>query len=108
MIIDDLEVLELVIQDRCWLALYDQPGKWPRLAFKLLLHAFHLIQVDVTVPPGPDEVAGLEIALLRHHAGQEGILRYVEDLPHRRIARPLEQQAGQASTSNVELEKRVA
>ena len=86
MVIKQLEVLELILEDGVWFPLNDQLRKWPRFAFELLQDAFDLVEVDVAVPAGPNEVTGLEIALLRHHAGQECILSDVEDLTHRGVA----------------------
>ncbi len=40
-------------------------GAW--LARQLKLHLLAVISVDVTVSAGPDEVADLEVALLRQH-----------------------------------------
>ena len=85
-IIEDLKILELVISDRCWLALNYEFGQRPRFSLELLLHTLDLVQVNVTIAPSPDEVPGLQVALLRNHAGEQRILSHVKNLPDRRIA----------------------
>jgi len=49
----------------------------------LLADAFNLVEVNVAVPAGPDEVAGFQIALLGDEVCQQRILRHVEDHAHR-------------------------
>ena len=37
-----------------------------------------MIVVDVAVAPGPDEIANIQVALLREHVGQQGVTGDVE------------------------------
>src|SRR5215510_13647415 len=77
LIIRDLEIIEPVIEDRLRFAFDDQLRQWIRLAAELQLHLVQVIQVDVAIPPGPNEFADVKIALLGDHVSQQSITGYI-------------------------------
>src|SRR5699024_771273 len=74
----DLEILELVAEDRLRPARDPQPRVGERLAGQLPLHLLDMVVVDVAVPTGPHEVADGEIRLLGHHVRQQRVAGDVE------------------------------
>ena len=78
----DFEIVEVILEDGGGFAFEDQLGKWAGFALELLADAFDLVQINVAVAAGPDEVAGGEVALLRNHAGEERVLRDIENFCH--------------------------
>src|SRR6185312_10063106 len=70
LIVQELEVLELVLEDRRRLALDRQPR---RRALQLLVGLFEVVEVQVAIAAGPDEIAGGEVALLREHVRQQSV-----------------------------------
>ena len=69
LIIDYLEIFEMVIEYGFRFAFDDQFRRRERLAAELQPRLFHMIQIDVAISPGPDEFAGVQIALLGEAAG---------------------------------------
>lgn len=106
-VIKYLKVLESIIENRGWLSLDDQFGQRSRLARELFAHAVDLIEVDVAIAAGPDEISRFKITLLRHHMGEQSILGDVEDLADRTVRASLIEQAGKPSVRNIELKERV-
>lgn len=78
LVIYKLEVVELVVEDRRGLAFDLQRRVGEGRTRQLQRHLFGMVAVNVAVAAGPDEVADVEVALLRHHVGQQGITRDVE------------------------------
>lgn len=107
-VVDDFEILELILKDGGWLALDDQLGQGARLPWKLLSDALQVVEVDVRVPAGPDEVARFQFALLRDHMSQQAIACTIEGQAEHCIAAALVQLAGEPLVGYVELEKSVA
>jgi hypothetical protein len=68
-VINDFKVLESVFQDGGRLTLYDQFWKGTWFARQLLPDPIELIDVNVAIASGPNEIARLQVALLRHHMG---------------------------------------
>ena len=62
----------------------------------------------MSVATGPDEIADLQIALLRHHMHQQRVAGDVERQAEEYVAGALIQLAGELAVSDVELEKGVA
>jgi len=104
----DFDVLEVVVEDILWFALENEGGLGAGVAAELLFYAFDLVEVDVAVAAGPDEVAGFEVALLGDEVGQEGILGDVEDHADRTVHGALVELTGEAPSGDVELKERVA
>ena len=73
LIIDDLEIFELVIEDGFRFAPDDQLRRRERLAAELKPRLFQMVQVDVTISPGPDELADIKTALLGDHMSQQRV-----------------------------------
>ena len=65
LVIHELEVLVLVVEDARRPALDHELRQRERRARELQVRLLEVIQVQVAVAAGPDELAGLEIALLR-------------------------------------------
>lgn len=56
LVADDLEILELVVEDRRRPAPDAQLGIRVGAARQLRAHLLHVVVVDVAIAPGPDEV----------------------------------------------------
>ena len=67
-----------------------------------------MVLIDVAVAARPDEVAGLEVALLRDHVREERVARDVEGNAQEHVAAALIELAGELPVSYVELEEAVA
>src|ERR1700754_4512965 len=78
LIVQELEVLELILEDRRRLAFDRQARQRQRSALQLLVGLLEMVQVQVAATAGPDEVAGGQIALLREHVRQQGVGSDVE------------------------------
>src|SRR5699024_1812227 len=70
-IVEDLEVLEFVVEERLRLPLQPQLGVRVGCPAQLLLNLGEVVVVDVAVPAGPDELTGLKAGLLGDHEGQQ-------------------------------------
>ena len=78
LVVQHLEVFKLVVEDgvgfaldvQCWV------GEW--FAAELQRHLLVVVAVNVAVPARPDEVAHIQVALLRHHMGEQGVASNVE------------------------------
>lgn len=64
------EVLEGVVEDALRLTHDLQCRHIVRLTRQLLLHLLEVVHVDVRVTTRPDELAGLQTALMGHHHRQ--------------------------------------
>jgi hypothetical protein len=67
-----------------------------------------MVEVQVTVATGPDELAGGEVALLREQVREQRIARDVERYAEKDVGAALVHLAGQAPGGDVKLEERVA
>jgi len=74
-----------------------------------------VVGVDVAVATGPDEVAHLQVALLRHHVREQRVAGNVERHAQKDVGAALVQlaaefafAAGRSGWGHVELEERVA
>ena len=67
-----------------------------------------MIEVQVAVAAGPDELAGLEVALLREHVRQQRVAGDVEGHAEEDIGAALVELTGQPAVGDVELEQRMA
>ena len=77
-VIDDFEILEAVIENVLRLPLDQQPGQRMGRSAQLLVCLVKVIQIQVAVTAGLDEIANLEPGLLCNHVGQQGIRGDVE------------------------------
>ena len=67
-----------------------------------------MIEIEVAVAAGPDELARLEVALLREHVGEQRVARDVERHAEEHIRAALVELAGQAAVGHVELKEGMA
>ena len=65
-------------EDVGWLAGDLESRVWTRSSGKLLSHLIQVVQVDMAVPAGPDELPWLEPALLCHHVREQRVAGDVE------------------------------
>lgn len=82
--------------------------KGTRGAGKLLSNLFKMIEVDVGVTGGVDELTGLKSADLRNHHSEKGIRGYIERNSEKNIGTALVELAGELPVRNVELKQSVA
>ena len=73
LVADDFEVLKPIAEDVIRAALDLEAGKGHGRAGKLGLGLLEMIELQVAVATGPDKIPRLEIALLGHHVGEEGV-----------------------------------
>jgi hypothetical protein len=76
-------------------ALDVQRGVGKGRAAELQLHLRVVVAVDVAVAAGPDEVAHLQVTLLRHHVGEQGVAGNVEGHTQKDVGAALVQLAAQ-------------
>src|SRR5262245_36832254 len=107
LIIDDLEIIKLVIEDGLRFAFYDQLRQRERLAAKLQPRLFHVVQVDVAIPSGTDEFAGVKTALLSGHVSQQRVGSDIERDAEKYVRRPLVDLAGELIPRHIELSNNV-
>ena len=77
-IIHQLKVFVLEVEDVLHVGINLHLGQWTRLAGELQIHLFQMIEVQVRVADGVNEVAGLQARHLSHHHQQERIRGNVE------------------------------
>jgi IS1 family transposase len=53
-------------------------GKGSRLSLQLLLQSLHMIQVDMGIPDGVNEVTRFATGYLRHHVGEKSVGSNIE------------------------------
>src|SRR5438046_6928427 len=78
LVIHELEVLVLVGENARRAAADHQLRQRERRARELQVRLLEMIQVQVAVAAGPDELAGLEIALLREQVREQRVAGDVE------------------------------
>ena len=64
--------------------------------------------IEMAVAARPDELAGLEVALLGEHMGEQGVTRDVEGHTEKDVGAALIELTGQPPVGDVELKERVA
>lgn len=103
-----MEILILEIKDAPNLRIQHHPRQGTRGAGKLLSNLFKMIEVDVGVSGGVDELTGLKSADLRNHHSEKGIRGYIERNSEKNIGTALVELAGELPVRDVELEQSVA
>ena len=78
LVVQHLEIFKLVVEDGIGFAFDVKRGVSKRFTAQLQRHLFVVVAVDVAVATGPDEVAYIEVALLGHHVGEQGVAGNVE------------------------------
>jgi len=115
LVVQHLKVFKLVVKDGVGFALDVKCGVSKRFAAELQRHLFVVVAVNVAVATGPDEVAHIEVALLRHHVGEQGIAGNVERHTQEDVSAALVQLAAELGFfawvlcgGHVKLEERMA
>ncbi len=104
----NLEVFKAVVEDRRGLAFDDQLRQRTRFAAQLQIGLLEMVAVQMGIATGPDEIADLQIALLRHHMHQQRVAGDVERQAEEDVAGALIQLAGELAVGDIELEEGVA
>jgi hypothetical protein len=78
-----------------------------RLAGELLVDLLEVVQVEVAVAAGPDEVADVEVALLREHVREQRVAGDVERHAQEQVGAALIELAGEPATRDIKLEETV-
>src|SRR5712691_4118054 len=102
LVIHELEVLVLISENARRAAADQQLRQRERRARQLQVRLLQMIQVQVAVAAGPDELAGLEIALLREQVREQRVAGDVEWYAEKHIRAALVELAGQASGGHVQ------
>src|SRR5690606_5277935 len=71
LVVEDLEVVERVVEDRRGAALDVERGIGVGLARELQLLLLAVVAVDVAVAAGPDDLTDVQVALLREHVREQ-------------------------------------
>src|SRR5690606_38503353 len=101
------EILEPILEYRRRPPPNREPRQPHRLPLKLQIRLLEMIQIQVTIAPGPDELPGLEIALLRHHMGQQAVRRDIERHAEEHVRASLVELTRKPAIRDVELEERM-
>src|SRR5690554_598187 len=106
----EFEVFQFIIEYRFRLALNDQFGQRPRLAFQLFEHDVvgQVVAVQVAVAEGVDEFAHFQITLLGDHVGQQRVAGDVERNSQEQVGTALVKLTRQLAVGHIELEQAVA
>ncbi len=115
LVVQHLKIFKLVVEDGVGFALDVQCGVSKWFAAELQRYLLMVVAVDVTVATRPDEVAHIQVALLCHHVGEQGVAGDVERHAQEDVGAALVQLAAEFGffawvlrRRYVELEERVA
>ena len=72
-VVGDLEIVEPVVEQRIRLAANHEARQRIGLARELDVDLLQMVEIQVAIPARPDEVADVEIALLRHEVRQQRV-----------------------------------
>ena len=65
-----LEILIFEVKYALYIGINDHLGQWTRLAGKLQTGLFQMVQIEVGITCGMDEITRFEACYLRHHHGE--------------------------------------
>src|ERR1035437_7084301 len=85
-----------------------EPGECPWRSGQLKPRLVEVVEIEVGVAQGVDQVAGLELTDLGDHHRQQRVGRDVRSETEEYVGRALVELAGESAVGNVELEHRVA
>src|ERR1700677_4100871 len=108
LVVHELEVLESVVEQGCGPAPDVESRRRQRSARELQLRLLEMIDIEMAVAARPDELAGLEVALLREHVREQRVARDVERHTEKDIGAALIELTGQPAVGHVELKERMA
>ena len=86
---DELEVLVLEVEERLDVGVEFHLGQGAWLSGELELRLFNMVQVEMGVTRGVDEVTGFIACHLRHHLQQQGIGGNIERHTEEGVGRAL-------------------
>ena len=101
---DEFEVLVLEVEERLDIGIDFHLGQGTGLTGELELGLFDVVQIEVGVTRGVDEVAGLETRHLCHHHQEQGVGGDVERYAEEGVCRTLVELERQSVAGHVELE----
>ena len=104
----ELEIFEGVVEDALRPPFEREPWERSCIARELLLHLRQVIQVNVRIAAIPDEVAHLQVALLRHHVSEQRVAGDVERNTKEHVGAALVERTREPSFCHVELKQHVA
>jgi len=107
LVVDQFEIAVPESKDVAYFRVDFHLRKRKRLAAKLKPDLFQVVGIDVHIPAGPYEIAGLVSANLRHHQGEEGIGSNIEGNTQKYIATSLVKLAGKLSPGHIKLKQKM-
>jgi len=108
LIVEKLNVIHGEVVNVLNIRIEPETREWERLARKLFLHLFDVVQVDVNVPESMDELSYVESANLGNHVRKKSIGGNIKGDPEKKICTPLIKLTRKLSVSHVKLEKDMA
>ena len=106
-VVDELEVLVLEIEERLDVGIDLHLGEGTGLTGELETGLLEVVQIEMGVTRGVDEVTGLEACHLRHHHQEQGVGGDVEGYAEEGVGRTLVELERETVTGHVELEDSV-
>ena len=103
-----LEVLILEVEYALYIGVDYHLGQRTRLTGELQTCLVKVVQIEVGITCGMDEITGFESGYLRHHHGEQGIRCYVEWNAQETVGAALVKLQAQAAVSHIKLEECVA
>ena len=103
-VVDELEVLVLEVEERLDVGIDLHLGQGTGLTSELETGLFDVVQIEVGVAGGMDEVAGLVTGHLCHHLEQQGVGGDIEGYAEEGVGRALVELERETVTGHVELE----
>jgi hypothetical protein len=104
-VIEYFEVFETVVEDTVGTTPDRQSRQWERRARQLQVSLVEVVEIEMAVAAGPDEISDSETGLLCGHVGEERVRRDIERHTDENIGAALIQLAGQPAFRDVELEQ---
>jgi hypothetical protein len=115
LVVKHLKIFKLVVEDGIRLALDVKRGVGKWLAAELQGHLLMVVAVNVAVAAGPDEVTHIQVTLLGHHVGEQGVAGDVEGHAQKDVGTALVQLAAELGffarvlcRRHIELKERMA
>src|SRR5690349_3647539 len=108
LVIHDLKILELVLEHGWRAAREQQLRQRERNARELLVDLFEMVRIEMAVAARPDELAHVEITLLRDHVSEQRIRGDIERDAEENVRAALVELTTQAFVRHIELEEGMA
>ena len=107
-VVFELEVFILEIEDALHLRIDAHHRQGSRRTRELQPGLVEMVQIEMSIARGMDEVAGLQPRHLCHHLEEQGIRSDVEGYPKEGVSRALVELQAQTSVGHIKLEHRMA